>query len=337
MSHIEDWRDKVVYTIIPNRAVTSDLLKKCAELFSNHYGIWSDKGEHKAFIPVFPGSRVKMGPSRLKKDYLFNDRCGLVTAQVGDILIGHVFFTMFYMLPHCEYEVRWVTQLVVHSNYRRQKVAQNLLLHSLGTQAQIFGLVTSHPHAVRALERAMRYKCHNVHPNNVKEILERSGISYLHPSKIGIHCSETQCILNTKFYVNHDETQKALDREIQTNDEISELEKKENTRQQLLARKLNIIEDLERLKTRKSSKARKRRIPMLQNELDQIQKDLDKIGETESINDNEKRLMKWTLGNILPDGHEFLAFIRVPPMIPVPDLPSEAKRGIIAVSGYFQK
>jgi hypothetical protein len=327
MSFLEDWREKVIYTIIPNEAVTDANLQECAELFSNHYGKWSNKKEYKDLVPS-PGKHVKMKSSKLKSDYLFNNRCGLVTAKVDQYLIGHAFFTIFYILPDSQFEIRWVTQLVVHTDCRHHKVAQNLLLHSLGTQAQGYGLVTSHPHAVRALERAVRQKCFNIHPERVKEILQKSEIPYLHPSKVDISCSETQCLINTKFFVDHVDIQKALEKEIKNNEEIVQLEYNAILRQNGLQREQWLTKELESFKdfqgkdvTRKRSK--------LRSELDNVQSLLNEIGRSESAQENRKQSQKWIIGDSLPDGHEFLAIIFTPPTIQLPPfIPAGAEWGV---------
>jgi hypothetical protein len=327
MSVLEDWRERVVYTIIPNRAVTDLILQECAELFSHHYGKWSSKIEHKNLVPV-PGAPIRLKPSKLKTDYLFNNRCGLVTAKVDQQLIGHAFFTIFYMLPNAQFEIRWVTQLVVHANYRHHKVAQNLLLHSLGTQAQGYGLVTSHPHAVRALERAVRHKCFNLDPEGAKRILQQSEIPYLHSTRVEICCDQTRSLINTKFLVDHGEVEKALKKETQRNDDLIELEVRSVLRQNALQREQLISREMESFKNFEGKSITKRR-SKLRLELDNVQEQLNELGRSEPLEEQQKKFHQWVIGNDLPDGHEFLAIIFPPPTIQLPPfLPVGAELGV---------
>ena len=327
MSTPEDWRERIVYTIIPNRAVTDLILQECAELFSYHYGKWSSKIEHRDVVPAL-GAPIRMKSTKLKNDYLFNNRCGLVTAKVDQRLIGHAFFTTFYMLPNAQFEIRWVTQLVVHSNYRHHKVAQNLLLHSLGTQAQGYGLVTSHPHAVRALERAVRHKCFNLDPEGAKRILQQSEIPYLHSSRVEICCDETRSLINTRFFVDHREVEKALEKEIQRNEDLIELEVRSILRQNALQREQLVNREMESFKIFEGKGITKRR-SKLRSELDSLEEQLNELGRSESADERQKKFQRWIIGNDLPDGYEFLAIIFPPPTIQLPPfLPVGAELGV---------
>jgi hypothetical protein len=354
---------KIVYTIIPKDAVTDSVLKQCADLFSNHYGTWSNKTEHQQFLPprARGGTHVKYTADRLRTACLFNPRCGLVTATVDDLLVGHAFFTTFNVPPSeiktvqfltRNSEVRWVTQLVVHSDYRRQKIAQNLLLHSLGTQAQFYGLVTSHPHAVRALERAVRSNCLNLDSNDVKLILEKSEIPYLNPSEVEICCNETQSLVNTNFFVDHTEVKTALEEEIQRNErvdaEIKQLELRRIARHHTLKREKLVkseIHSLERFKQfdQKDVYGMGSTIAKLQKELTNVENTLKSIGREKS--EVEKQMPpkwfieknKWVIGDELPDGQEFVAIAYQPMIIPLPPIPTNSQIPTSPIRRRLQK
>lgn len=119
-------------------------------LFSKDYGIWGPKG-------FKPGGNVKLSDQRLKEKFIFNETCSICVAKHNDRLVGYSIYTKFI----CAYrgKVVWITQLVVDSNFRGQKIAQNLIHRSLDTNWTICGLVSSHPYAIRALEKATRLKC----------------------------------------------------------------------------------------------------------------------------------------------------------------------------------
>ena len=89
MSILEDWRERIVYTIIPNRAVTELILQECAELFSHHYGKWSSKIEHKDLVPV-PGAPIRMKPSKLKTDYLLSRGSKKGTTTVRNSVLAFI-------------------------------------------------------------------------------------------------------------------------------------------------------------------------------------------------------------------------------------------------------
>lgn len=97
-----------VYTVSPQPEVENNetLLSACADLFSNHYGVWgSHHPKH--------GQRVTLTSKKLKSDYLFNKKtCFLVTASYHNQLIGHVFYCRFFFPPRQGY-ISWITQMVV--------------------------------------------------------------------------------------------------------------------------------------------------------------------------------------------------------------------------------
>ena len=97
MSTTKELVAKIVYTVLPIGAISDEILKKCAVLFSEHYGTWSSKEEDRDKPPpgVKGGSRVRFTSSRLRKEYLFNDQCGLCTATLEGELLCHDLFTKF--------------------------------------------------------------------------------------------------------------------------------------------------------------------------------------------------------------------------------------------------
>lgn len=53
--------------------------------------------------------------------------------------------------------VTWVTQLVVHKDYRQQGIAKNILFSIWGFSNHFaWGIVSANPYAIRALEKATR-------------------------------------------------------------------------------------------------------------------------------------------------------------------------------------
>lgn len=101
-------------------SVTPQLLKECSELFNENYGIWSDKGPH-------PGKNVKLSTNRLKEQCLFDENtCRLAIIRYGGKLVAHAFYTKFMYASEGRYSV-WITQLVVHKDYRSNHLARKLI------------------------------------------------------------------------------------------------------------------------------------------------------------------------------------------------------------------
>jgi hypothetical protein len=77
--------------------------------------------------------------------------------------------------------VSWITQLVVHSEYRQRGVAKKLCRMAWAVDHYYAaGLVTSHPYAVRAMERATeRSCCRDTIMHAAHEILAHCAIPYV--------------------------------------------------------------------------------------------------------------------------------------------------------------
>lgn len=183
------------YTTLPASKVTVPQLEACATLFSEHYGVWGPAAKT-------PGDRVRLSPARLKVQCLFNESCTLTTATDNGKLLGHVFSTKFQY--HGDV-VSWITQLVVHSDYRNKGIASTLCRMAWNIQTEFAcGLVTSHPHAVRALERATQKRCDPalIQPH-AESLIGACGIPYLAGCRLPR--PEESCAVNTGFFVDHTE------------------------------------------------------------------------------------------------------------------------------------
>jgi hypothetical protein len=121
------------------------LLNLCADLYSNHFGLWED------------GRRIKMSSTRLQQ-HLSSEKSCLVTAYMDSLLVGYSIVTPSTIL--CSRHIVWVTQLVVHADFRDKKIATQLLssLH-FDWQDAAWGIVTTNPYALRALESAIGRRC----------------------------------------------------------------------------------------------------------------------------------------------------------------------------------
>ncbi len=191
----------LTYIVKPAFAVSESDLADSAELFSNHYGRW-----------LQTQTNVQLSAQKLREGYLFdNDQCTLV--QVRDptrkkLLVGHAFLCLFWL---DEARVSWVTQLCVHTDYRSRGVARRLCYIAWNNdQHYLCGLATSHPHAVRALERATGEKCtRDLAQTWGDYILKKNKIPYLREAKLVL--DDDQCLIDTRFAVDHSDVNIALD------------------------------------------------------------------------------------------------------------------------------
>lgn len=203
----------LVYSKFDASLVTEADIESCARLFSHHYGVWGDCGPK-------PDRRVSMSAMYMRYNYLFDDTCSLITAknQIGE-LIGHAFVCTFWYTPG-EYFVSWITQLVVRSDSRNRGVAKKICGMALDASYGAWGLVTSHPHAVRALERSTDRLCdHVLIGQSFKGFIEQSKILYMQNSHV--HVDSGECTVDTQFHIDHMEVNRLID--IQNNWTLGQL------------------------------------------------------------------------------------------------------------------
>lgn len=139
----------IEYNRLPGRFAASneDFLSRCARLYSEHYGIWGENG-------IRPGKAIKLSNNKLR-EWLENDDAIIYYASMKDDIIG-------YAIAINKKEngygiVTWVTQLVVHKDYRNKGVAKSILFSIWGfSDHYAWGIVSANPYAIRALEKATR-------------------------------------------------------------------------------------------------------------------------------------------------------------------------------------
>ena len=157
-----------------------------------------------------------MSAGALRTQLLFDEaRCFLATAKTVDqTLVGHAFAVRFPYPPLGGGEVVcWVTQLVVDAAFRSRGVATGLcraLLKLPDPFDQPFfacGIASSHPHAVRALERAAgRPRCPETAREHGAGLLAASGVPYLRGCvPLPIPKDPLTHSVDTRFFVDHTE------------------------------------------------------------------------------------------------------------------------------------
>lgn len=163
-----------------------EILEKCAHLFSNHYAIWNNNKK-----------RVKITCEKLRNEYMFDDRCMLTTAQIDSEVIGQC-FTM-----KDKNGVIWITQLVVHENYRRRGIAKELLQLSLQKEWSMVCMATSNPYSIQALQSVLNLTF-NPQPDLAQFVLQDCPVPYLHGKSV------FESTINTEFYICHEEVNKII-------------------------------------------------------------------------------------------------------------------------------
>ena len=106
--------------------------------------------------------------------------------------------------------VSWITQLVVHADWRRRGIAKRLCRIAWGTRKYFaYGLVSSHPYAVRALEGATVRRCdRNLAAQHAQELIEYSCIPYMKGKTLCF--DDGRCLIDTQFPVDHSGVEQLL-------------------------------------------------------------------------------------------------------------------------------
>ena len=144
----------------------SDLLKECSDLYSSHYGLWSQGS-------ATPGKRVRLSPSKIAELFVPDDSV-IHLARLNSILVGYA-IAVKTRVPRYGI-ISWVTQLVVHESYRNNDVAKTLLFSIWGFSDYFaWGVVSANPYGVRALEKATRRRCVPIRISKHESLICRIG------------------------------------------------------------------------------------------------------------------------------------------------------------------
>ncbi|MCL2259765.1 MAG: class I SAM-dependent methyltransferase [Fibromonadales bacterium] len=178
--------------------ITEELLAKCSALYSKHYGLWSEHDPQKRI------GNIKLSVSRIKK-WVESKNAKIAYCENKDCeLLGYA-FCIQENITNIGY-ISWVTQLVVHKDYRNKDIAKRMLFYIWNfADHKCWGLLTANPYAVRALEKATRRRVYPARiQKNAEEVFAfgKENVSYLEDVTPPIVNNEASKI-NTKFFVNH--------------------------------------------------------------------------------------------------------------------------------------
>jgi len=195
----------IKYTSIPGELALSETLEECSALYSKNYGVWS---KHSKFQG---GEKIKLSPSRIK-EWLSSNNAHLYQARINGELIAYAIAVMIKVKNYGV--VSWVTQLVVHKNYRNIDVAKTLLFSIWGWSNHFsWGAITANPYAVRALEKATRRRCTPARINRNRRKLHKVGkdnLPYVNESTV-IDVGKDKSQINTEFFVNHSDLDEMIE------------------------------------------------------------------------------------------------------------------------------
>lgn len=186
----------IEYSRLPSGEVCEKELEECSRLYSNHYGLRSKNA------PSLPQKQIKLSASKIR--LWLNNNATLYLAKLKGDLVGYAIAITITEENHGQ--VSWVTQLVIHEDYRKQNIAKTLLFSIWGlSNYYAWGILTANPYAVRALEKATRRRCNPERIFRDKETLFKIGYNNLPyvESNTEIDVSRTISKINTKFFVDH--------------------------------------------------------------------------------------------------------------------------------------
>lgn len=189
----------------PTACLSDHEWEQCSELFLNHYGVWSSKSS-------VPGSRVQLTKTRLKSLFCFSPGCrvallfDMVSLEMDGIpmLVDHAFYVYTQ-------EMVWITQLVVHADYRRRGFGTRLCSMACRVldKIQFAGLVSSNPFAVKSLEKAMGETVNvTLVEKHASTALTKLSIPYITSDMVEVQYDHERCfkcLCHTKFHVDHSE------------------------------------------------------------------------------------------------------------------------------------
>jgi len=180
---------------IESELTNSNLITEMSKLYSNHYGFWGKTSQKH-------GKRIELSPTFIRK-WIKNENSYIATARNKDILIGYaIAITSYKNKTEKKNIITWITQLVVHQEHRKHGIGKELLFSFWGFSTHYaWGIMSSNPYAIRALEKATYRRVKPLQIKNKIKGLKRFGIeqvSYLDETTDFVVTSKNTKV-NTKF------------------------------------------------------------------------------------------------------------------------------------------
>lgn len=197
--------DDLKYFWMPGRLVLNDLLEEFAQLYSEHYGRWSLQA------PSKQGEHIKLSRNRLR-EWLCGDSAVYYATGQGQV-VGYAIAIRKLIKKYGV--ISWVTQLVVHKDFRNRGIAKRLLFSIWGLSDDFaWGILSANPYAIRALEKATRRRSVPIRIHkNIRKIMSVGAelLPYIdRESEFVVTVDEAR--VNTKFFVDHSDINEMLER-----------------------------------------------------------------------------------------------------------------------------
>ncbi|KAL8717315.1 MAG: hypothetical protein Q9225_005432 [Loekoesia sp. 1 TL-2023] len=210
--------DNIEFAKYDGRQVTESMLQEASQLFSDHYGVWSEHAAQAVGEFAKAGNRVRLSKGRLRAECMpDNSSCSYARVTVNGSLAGHAFACRWV---HDNKNVCWVTQLVVHQDCRERGLAMGLLNELRHHDDDIYGIVSSHPAACLAAAKAFGSHISLVRLDFIKEhaeeIMRASPIRYVKDAQLRGSLFKPEdanglvSSADTGFWVDHTEPLEAL-------------------------------------------------------------------------------------------------------------------------------
>ncbi|OKL55297.1 hypothetical protein UA08_09425 [Talaromyces atroroseus] len=208
------------YERFNSEEVTDSMLTAAARLFSENYGIWGvdTTGSASSASSAKPGERVKLGKKRLRDQYLPSGAdCSYVRVVVNGELAGNLFSCRWTWK---DLSICWITQLVVHRDYRERGLAVGLLNQLRQDDDDFYGIMSSHPAACLAAAKVFSNGINAVNLDTIREfaepIMRTSPIDYVRDAPLAGRAFDAEdksglgSAVHTQFFVDHGEPLQAL-------------------------------------------------------------------------------------------------------------------------------
>ena len=171
---------------LESELMNESLINEMSELYSNHYGFWGKTSKYYT-------KRISLSPQKLR-EWTKNENVSIATARDDNKLVGYAIAIISYNNKSEKKNIiSWVTQLVVHQNFRRHGIGKELLFSFWGfSNHYAWGIMSSNPYAIRALEKATHRR---VNPKMIKQ--KEKGLKKFGIEQVSYLNEKTEFLITT--------------------------------------------------------------------------------------------------------------------------------------------
>lgn len=188
--------NNITYKYKETLKLTENELKACSNLYSNHYGIYTQDSS------INPGMQVSFPVAMYKKHYQ-KRKFYVAMAYDKSKLIAQAFYIRRHIAK--DKVIYFIFQLVVNEEYRTHGIATNLMRSIWGfSDCYAWGLVTPNIRTVQTLESTTYRKCSPAiiikHIDDIKKITKQ--LFFINNDKIDVGLNHS--IVDTEFHVKRE-------------------------------------------------------------------------------------------------------------------------------------